>query len=350
MILAKRPEIDRFLARPDPAIRAVVIHGKDRSGVSERAIVLCKTVTPDLNDPFNVSSLTDSDIDGDEARLEEALTALSMMGGRRLVRVRLGSEKPSIDKMLAAALKVHADGGYNPDALLVIEAGALGRDSALRKAAEAGKGSAAIVCYEDETGDVARMTREALAMDKVGLTSDALDRFVSRLPRERGLMRQEIERLALYIGPGSGRSIDVEELEKHLGVEPDASLQDAALQAFGGRAAPAQSGLRRALAEGESSVMAVRQAAIHLGKLRRINVLQESGAGAKEAAKSAGVFWKQEAEMLRQARAWRLEDLDTVLDSINTADVATKTTGMPDQLIAERLLLEIAARARRMGL
>ena len=101
-------------------------------------------------------------------------------------------------------------------------------------------------------------------------------------------MRQEIERLALYIGPGSGRTIDVEELETHLGVEPDASLQDAALQAFGGRPAPAQSGLRRALAEGESPVMAVRQASIHLGKLRRINVLQANGAGAKEAAKAAG--------------------------------------------------------------
>ena len=350
MILSKRPEVDRFLARPDPAIRAVVIHGKDRSGVSERAQILCKAITPDLNDPFNVSSLTDSDIDGDEARLEEALTALSMIGGRRLVRVRLGSEKVSIDKMLAAAVKLHAEGGYNPDAMLVIEAGALGRDSALRKAAEAGKGSAAIVCYEDETGDVARMTREALAADKVGLTSDALDRFVSRLPRERGLMRQEIERLALFIGPGSGRSIDVEELDSHLGVEPDASLQDAALQAFGGRAAPAQSGLRRAFAEGESSVMAVRQASIHLGKLRRIAILQANGIGAKEAAKAAGVFWKQEGEMLRQARAWRLEDLDQVLDSINTADVATKTTGMPDQLIAERLILEIAARARRLGL
>ena len=350
MILSKRPEVDRFLARPDPAVRAVVIHGKDRSGVSERAPILCKAITPDLNDPFNVSSLTDSDIDGDEARLEEALTALSMIGGRRLVRVRLGSEKVSIDKMLAAALKVHAEGGYNPDAMLVIEAGALGRDSALRKAAEVGKGSAAIVCYEDETGDVARMTREALAGDKVGLTSDALDRFVGRLPRERGLMRQEIERLALFIGPGSGRSIDVEELETHLGVEPDASLQDAALQAFGGRAAPAQSGLRRAFAEGESSVMAVRQASIHLGKLRRIAILQANGIGAKEAAKAAGVFWKQEGEMLRQARAWRLEDLDQVLDSINTADVATKTTGMPDQLIAERMILEIAARARRLGL
>ena len=101
---------------------------------------------------------------------------------------------------------------------------------------------------------------------------------------------------------------------------------------------------------GESAVLAVRQASIHLGKLRRINILQEAGAGAKEAAKAAGVFWKQEAEMLRQARSWRLEDLDRVLDSVNTADIATKTTGSPDQLISERLLLEISARARRLGL
>ena len=350
MILSKRPEVDRFLKSPDKAIRAAVIHGKDRSGVAERAEILCRTVTPDLNDPFNVTLLTDSDIDGDEARLEEALTALSMIGGRRLIRVRLGGEKASVDKMLAGALKIHADGGFNPDAMLVIEAGALGRTSDLRKAAEASSGAVGIACYEDEVGDIARMTREALAADKVGLTGDALDRFIARLPRERGLMRQEIERLALYIGPGSGRTIDVDELDTHLGVEPDASLQDAALQAFGGRPAPAQSGLRRALAEGESAVMAVRQASIHLGKLRRINVLQSSGAGPKEAAKAAGVFWKQEAEMLRQARAWRLEALDAVQDSVNVADVASKTTGLPDQLIAERLLLEISARARRLGL
>ena len=62
------------------------------------------------------------------------------------------------------------------------------------------------------------------------------------------------------------------------------------------------------------------------------------------------MFWKQEAEMLRQSRAWRLGLLDEVQDSVNTADVMTKTTGMPEALIAERLLLEIAARAKRMGL
>ena len=124
MILAKRPEVERFLKSPDRAVRAAVIHGKDRSGVAERATLLCRAITPDLNDPFNVTVLTESDIDGDETRLDEALTALSMTGGRRLVRVTLGSEKASIDKQLAAAPKAHAEGFYNPDARLVIEAGA----------------------------------------------------------------------------------------------------------------------------------------------------------------------------------------------------------------------------------
>lgn len=349
MILSKRPEVDRFLASPDRAVRAVVIHGKDRGGVGERATTLCRRLVPDLDDPFDVTVLTEADIDGDPARLEEALTAQSMTGGRRLVRLRLDG-KPGPDKAAAEALTLHADGGFNPEAALVIEAGALGRESGLRKAAEAHKAAVSIAVYDDEVGDVARMTREALAADRVGLTSDALETFVARLPRERGLMRQEIERLVLYIGPGSDRTLDAEGLEAHLGVEPDASLFDAALQAFGARAAPAQASLRRALAEGEHPAQAVRAVSGHLGKLRRINALTANGASAKEAAKAAGVFWKQEAEMLRQARAWRADAVAETGGEALEAERACKSTGSPDALIAERLLLQVAGRARRLGL
>ena len=350
MILSKRPEVDRFLSGPDKAIRAAVIYGRDRSGVHERADLLTGKLVRDPNDPFDVSVLAEADIEADPARLEDALTALSMTGGRRLVRVRLTTEKAGPDKACAAALKAHADGGFNPDAFLLIEGGALGRDSALRKAAEVSKAAACIPCYEDEAGDIARMTREGLARDRVSLTSDALEIFVARLPRERGLMRQEIERLAMYIGPGSDRTLNAVELEAFLGVEPDASLYDAASQAFGARMAQAQASLRRALAEGETGPAAVRAVGGHLGKLNRIKVLMDSGAGAKEAAKAAGVFWKQEAEMLRQARAWRPEALAETRANALAAEAACKTTGSPDALIAERLLLEIAGRARRQGL
>lgn len=350
MILKRRPDIERFLAQPDGQIRAALIYGRDLGVVRDRGHQLAGKVAERPDDPFDVSQLTDGDLDGDGARLEGELAAQSLMGGRRLVRLRLTSEKASLDKMVAEALTEHAEGRLNPDAFFLIEAGALAAGSAVRKAAEKSDRVATIPCYEDEPGDIARLVRETLAKDSVALNADALALFVSRLPRERGVARQEIERLALYLGPGSGVTAGPKDLEDFLGVEPEASLADAASDAFGGRLAEAQAGLRRAAQEGEAGPAAVRALGMHLGRLRRTLTLSRNGAGLQEAAKASGVFWKNEREFLRQARAWSLDDLDRLQPEVLNADRLCKTAGSPDQLIAERLALTIAGRARRLGL
>ncbi|HEY8573597.1 DNA polymerase III subunit delta [Phenylobacterium sp.] len=350
MILSKRPDIERFLKSPDAAIRAAVIYGRDLGVVRDRGHQLAARIAKDPDDPFDVAQLTDGDIDGDAGRLEGELAAQSLMGGRRLVRLRLTTDKAGPDKVAAEALTRHAAGELNPDAFLIVEAGNLGRDSALRKAAEKAPGAAAIPCYEDEPGDVARLVRETLAKDNVSLNADALSLFVARMPKERGVARAEIERLALYLGPGSNTVATPADLEPFLGVEPEASLADAASDAFGGRLADAQAGLRRAAQEGEAGPAAVRAIGMHLGRLRRTLTLAKSGAGLQEAAKASGVFWKQEREFLRQARTWTLDELDRLQPDVLAADKACKTAGSPDQLIAERLALTVAGRARRLGL
>jgi DNA polymerase-3 subunit delta len=162
--------------------------------------------------------------------------------------------------------------------------------------------------------------------------------------------RQEIERLALYLEPGSGRTAAPRDLEDFLGVEPEASLSDAAADAFGGKLAEAQAGLRRAAAEGEAGAAAIRAISMYLGRMRRTLTLAKNGAGLQEAAKASGVFWKQEREFLRQARSWSLAELDKLQPDVLAADKAVKTAGSPDSLIAERLALTIAGRARRLGL
>jgi DNA polymerase-3 subunit delta len=349
VILSRRPDVERFLQKPDPAIRCVLLYGRDIGVVRERANLLAGKVTERPDDPFDVALLTDGDLDGDGARLEGELSAQSLMGGRRLVRLRLSGDR--YDRSVAEALTAHASGSLNPEAFFLIEAGELTpRGSALRKAAEAAKEAAAIPCYEDEAGDVARLVRESLARDQVSLDADALTLFVGRLPRERGVARQEIERLALFLGPGSGVTASPRDLEPFLGVEPEASLADAASDAFGGRPAEAQAALRRAAQEGEGGPAAVRMMGLHLARLRRTLTLAKRGAGLQEAAKASGVFWKNEREFLRQARAWSLEDLDRLQPDVLAADRACKQSGSPDQLLAERLALSIAGRARRLGL
>lgn len=350
MILAKRPDIERFLAKPDATIRAALIYGRDLGVVRDRGHQLAARLVPNPDDPFDVAILTELELADDGGRLEGELAAQSLMGGRRLVRLRMTAEKPAADKLAAEALTRHAAGELNPDAFFLIEAGNLGRESALRKAAEKAAAAATIPCYEDEPGDVARLVRDTLAKDNVTLTQEALSLFVARMPKERGVARQEIERLALYLGPGSGVTAGPNDLEPFLGVEPEASLFDAASDAFGGRLGEAQSGLRRAAQEGESGPAAVRALGMHLGKLRRVLTLAKAGASLQEAAKASGVFWKQEREFLRQARTWTLAELDRIQPEILTADRACKTTGSPDRLIAERLALTVAGRARRLGL
>lgn len=350
MIVSKRPDVERLLERPPPGVRAVLLHGRDRGGVRERADRLAARVVDRPDDPFDVALLTETDMEADPARLADELSALSMLGGRRLVRLRLGSEKIALDRASAEALSAHASGAYNPAAMLIVEAGALEKSSPLRKAAEAAEGAAAVAVYEDEAGDVARVVREALATDGLTLSREALDLFVARLPRERGVARQEIERLALFLGPGRPGQVPPAALDDFLGVEPEASLYDAAADAFGGRLREAQAALRRARAEGEGGPAAVRALSSHAGKLRRALVLVQGGRDGRTAAKQSGVFWKAEAEFVRQLGRWRLADLDGVQPDLLDADRACKSSGGPDDLIAERAFMSIAGRARRLGL
>lgn len=349
MILKRRDEIDSFLRKPGPDFRAALIYGPDLGVVRERARGLAAVATARPDDPFDVAVLDEGDLDDDGVRLEGELTAISMLGGRRLVRLRLFNETRE-PASVAAALERHLGGELNPDAFFLIEAANLKPESALRRAAQKAAACGVIACYPDDADTLARMARAALAADQVSLTSEALDMFVARLPEERGVARQEIERLILFLGPGSGRSAGAADLAGFLGVEPDASLAEAAVDAFGGRLAATQAGLRRAAQEGEAGPAAVRAMSAHLGRLRRAVAHHEAGRPLAQITKDLRIFWKNEREFQRQARTWTLPEIDRVQADILGADEACKQTGAPDGLIGERLALGIAARARRLGL
>src|SRR5450755_3189155 len=79
---------DRFMASPPPSLVAALVYGPDQGMVRERAGRLAKSVVPDLNDPFRVAELDGATLDSDPARLWDEAAALSMIGGRRVVRVQ----------------------------------------------------------------------------------------------------------------------------------------------------------------------------------------------------------------------------------------------------------------------
>ena len=107
-------QVEAFLKKPDPRIRGVVIYGNDDGLVAERAVALAKAICEDLGDPFRVVDIAGDVLKNDPARLADEFGAMSMMGGRRVVRVRPAGE----ESVAALENLVAAPAG---DALIVIE-------------------------------------------------------------------------------------------------------------------------------------------------------------------------------------------------------------------------------------
>jgi hypothetical protein len=125
----KASAAERFVGQFPSHLVAALVYGPDQGLVRERAATVAKSVLPDLNDPFRVAELDESTIESDPARLWDEAAALSMIGGRRVVRVRSANNglAPTFQKFLAAP---------PGDALIVIEAGDLAKSGALRRVFE----------------------------------------------------------------------------------------------------------------------------------------------------------------------------------------------------------------------
>src|SRR5690242_18090661 len=147
-------QVDGFLRRPDAQIRAVLLFGPDAGLVRERADLLARSVCPDLKDPFRVAEVTGAAAASDPARLADEMASISLMGGRRVIRLR-----EAMDGAVRAVENALAAPG---DALLVAEAGELPGRSALRKLFENGPEAAAIGCYADSPKDLADVIRTSL--------------------------------------------------------------------------------------------------------------------------------------------------------------------------------------------
>src|SRR5512134_2060782 len=124
-----KSKLDRVLKAPD-SIGALLFYGPDEGLAHECATLAQRAVIGAGDDPFRLAELTPDDIKGDGARLADELNAISMLGGRRVVRIAQASNM--IADQIADAIAGQAPGA----ALLIVEAGDIGSKAELVKVFE----------------------------------------------------------------------------------------------------------------------------------------------------------------------------------------------------------------------
>nr|WP_294519372.1 DNA polymerase III subunit delta [uncultured Rhodopila sp.] len=322
-----------FLGDPG-SCRVVLLYGDDAGMIRERAEALVRAVAGSLDDPFLVTELAREDV----RRLPDEAAGLSLMGGRRVVRVRDATDA-SADPV-AVLLKSAAP------ALVVLEAGALPTRSKLRVLLDAAPDGATIGCYPEEGRALEETIRATLRAAGAAIAPDALSWLSQHLGADRLSTRGELEKLALYAG--QGQTIDLDAAMTCVGDLAGLSLDDALFAATTGDVATADRALELAIAEGAAPVQILRVALGHLQKLHRARLaMDEQGMTAGDATKTVRppVFYQKVGAFSRSLGFWPAATLVAAMAALAEAERGCKRTGWPDQALARNAVLTLARRA-----
>ena len=335
-------QAEAFLKKPDPRIRGVVIYGNDDGLVAERAMALAKAVCPDLADPFRVVDISGDALKHDPARLADEFGAMSMLGGRRVIRVRPAGE----ESVAALENLVAATAG---DALVVVEGGNLSPRSGLRALAETEACLAAMPCYMDNEAALEGLVESAARAQGLAVEADALAWIVERLGGDRGQTRSEIDKLLLYKASDPHKTITLADAIDILGDTAAIGIDDVIAATFDGELVALDRALDRVVSEGGHPVQLVRSLQRHADQLHLVSAHASKGGNMEAAMFKArglprGGPVRQRFE--RHLRAWPLPRLGASLQAILKAEIDCKSTGLPDEAIARRLCLALASSAR----
>ena len=328
-------QLANFLKRPDAAVTVALVFGPDEGLVRERADALVKAVLGDAgDDPFRLALLTADKIRQDPALLADEAAAMSLMGGRRVVRVRDAADG------ISASLKHVLEAGRG-EALLVLEAGDLGKASSLRKLCEAADKAAAIPCYADGPREIASLIRETLQAQRIAIGDETVEYLVGNLGSDRAVSRQEIEKLVLYAGAG-GR-IELADAVASVGDSSALELEDVIYDALDGRTATIDGALTRLFLEGQAPVSVVRAVMRHAQRLHFCAAQVAGGQPLDLAVRSLRppIFFKYTDRFRRQAEQWPQERCERLLKRLTQAELDLKRTGYPDETLCRHLLIHL---------
>ena len=338
-MIIKSGDATRFVEKPPRDLSAVLVYGPDQGLVRERAERLVKSVVPDLNDPFRVADLDDDALLDDGARLFDEAAAISMLGGRRVVRVRGAGN--SLAKLFESFLEEHAG-----DALVVVEGGDLAKGTGLRRLFEEDEKAFAIPCYADTARDLFEVVRDTLKADGLSIDPDALEEAVSRLGSDRGITRRELEKLALY-AHGEKR-VTLAQVRAVMGDEADVRAEEACDAAGAGDLPKLDLALERLWLAEMSPVAVVRMAMSHFQRIALVRAYDSRGEPVDAAIKRLRppVHFLRIASLKAQIQKWNEERIGEALDLLLDTEALCKTTAVPTQAVCARALFNVASMAR----
>jgi DNA polymerase-3 subunit delta len=336
MVAVKSASFPRLLTSLDPNCRAVLVYGPDAGLVAERAAAIAAAFAGKSKDVTEIVRLDERDLAEDPSRIDVELRTIPMFAERKVVRVAplARIDVPALKALLGAPL----------EGSLVIEAGALRPDAALRKLFESHATAISLPCYADERSVSDLIVDE---LDKAGLAIHAETRayLATRLGADQAMSRSEVTKLALYAA-GKGH-VGAEDIDAVVGDSSEIAVENFVYEVSGGDAKESLRELGRLLAAGTDPSMALVALGRHFAQLHRVAAAEAAGTSIEQAMRSLRPppHFKRKQIFVDHCRHLGSQRLFAALPLIQEAVKRARLSPDLNRAHAERLVLALTRRA-----
>lgn len=340
MVELKPADIDRFLARPDPSVRLILIFGNDGGLVSERAAALATTLAGKDADPLGQVRLDQTELSADSQRLADEAYEVPLFGGTRCITVRTaGNVSPApFDRLLASPPQ---------DAYVLVTAGELKKTSPLRKLFAGSPNAVAIACYADDAKGLDRIIDQEVAAAGLTIGDDARAALRELIGSDRLASRSEIAKLCLYAA--GSEEITVDDVRAVVGDASAFAVDEAVDAAALGDASTFSRLYGRLLAAGTGDYAMAGAALRHFDMLHRARAQVDAGTPADRAV-GPRIFFRRRPLVARQLAIWSIPRIERALDILNRAIVDSRLkSGLSTEVVGQAMLViaAIAESGRR---
>jgi len=334
-----RKQVAAYLEKPDPKIRLVLFYGPDQGLTSTRSDNLIKAKIEDLNDPFLIGYLTGREIKKEPQRLRDEVAAQSLVGGERVVHIKLGNE--DISKVLSECLET------DNSSIIIIASGDLSSKSPVRKLVEKNKNAAAIPAYLDTSDGLDKLI--ATKIQEAGMTIDfkAKDYLINNLGSDRMISISELDKLLTYMGPQN--EIKLNDVIAIIGDNGAFSIDKIIYPVANGDHQEVERNLSRALDEGQTAIAILRATIRHFQKLHLALGYMEEGKKPVDAIKNIKppIMYLFNDQFLKQLQKWSIGKVNRALSLLSEAEIACKSTGLPANAICGRILMRLSQAVKK---
>jgi DNA polymerase-3 subunit delta len=344
MVAIKTRDAERFLAKLPEHIFLYLVFGTDAGLVAERARLILSRAVEDPKDPFQLLRISGDDLAADPLRLADEANTIPLFGGRRAIHIDARGKAfvSAIESVVSVPPR---------DCTIVVAAGALKKEAALRKLFEREKYAAAIECYPDAGADIGRLIEEEAAAAGLSIAPEAKTHLASLLGENRLVTRSEIEKLVLY-ARGAGQ-IGLDHVDAIVSEASSRTLDAALDAAFTGKFSDLEAEVQR-VATDYGDVRPLLSVAIrHAVDLHRSRAALDSrdgapgGSGEGSGASAAPFNFRRREMFEKQARAFSAARLEGVIAILAEAAAEARREPKLAEPIVMRALWKVASAARQ---